>query len=83
MSKLGFDSDTVQARLSNPDDAAIGRVLGDEALAGRLGINATPAFVLLVDGQRPVAANQRMLSSLLSSPLVQRSLQARAAQLEQ
>ncbi|MDP3071743.1 MAG: DsbA family protein [Opitutaceae bacterium] len=79
MSNLGFNSTNVEARLSDPQDAAVGRVLRDEELAERLGINQTPTFVLLVAGQQPISGNQRTLPRLLNSPVVQSKL-AQAAQ---
>jgi len=81
MQNLGFDSAVAEARGGDPGDAAIARVLRDEALAERLGINQTPTFILLVAGQQPISANPRTLPHLLNSPVVQSAL-ARSQPLE-
>jgi protein-disulfide isomerase/uncharacterized membrane protein len=70
MGSFGFSASEVEARLTDPLDPAVARVLRDEQLAEKLGINATPTFIVLVDGQHPISANQRTLPRLLNSPVV-------------
>lgn len=67
---LGLKASEAEARLSDPQDRAVTRVLDDEHLAERLGTTATPTFILLVSGQEPISANQRTLPRLLNSPQV-------------
>jgi protein-disulfide isomerase len=67
MAGLGFTAEEIDQRLNNPQDPAVGRVLRDERLAAQLGIDSTPSFLLLVDGQAPISANQRTLPILLNS----------------
>jgi protein-disulfide isomerase len=74
MSSLGFEPHTVEARLENPQDLAIQRVLRDEALAAKLEVNATPTFIVLLHGERPFSANQRTLPRILNSEPVQRRI---------
>lgn len=74
MGTLGFDPETVKARLEDPADPAIARVQRDMAFAEKLGIHATPAFIVLLDGQRPVSASPRSLEKLLNSPQVLQAL---------
>jgi protein-disulfide isomerase len=79
MGAMDFSPSEVETRLADPHDPAVARVLRDEQLAGKLGINATPTFILLVDGQHPISANQRTLPRLLNSPVVQSKLMAASA----
>jgi protein-disulfide isomerase len=67
MKRLGFEPAAVEARLGDPKEPAIARVLRDEGLAGRLQINQTPTFIVLARGRPPVSANQRILARLLNS----------------
>jgi protein-disulfide isomerase/uncharacterized membrane protein len=55
MAELEFDRKGLEARLADPADPALRRVLRDEALAERLGIAQTPTFVILANGIRPEA----------------------------
>jgi protein-disulfide isomerase len=79
MSTLGFKASAVKARLDDPRNSAAARVQRDIALAERLGIRATPTFVLLVQDQLPISAGERTLPMLLNSPVVQSKLAASGA----
>jgi uncharacterized membrane protein/thiol-disulfide isomerase/thioredoxin len=79
MQRLGFDPATIEPRLGNATDPAIVAVQRDIDLADRLGIHATPTFVVKVGAYPPVAATQRGLTRLLNSPAVMSILTARAA----
>jgi uncharacterized membrane protein len=72
--RLGTDPVKIEQRLNDPADPAIARVLHDEELADRLGINQTPTFIVLVSGKPPISANQRTLGRILNSPEVQSRL---------
>jgi len=76
---LGFDPNQAENRLADPHDPAVQRVLWDEAVAEGLGINATPTFIVILDGEQRISANQRTLPQILNLPAVQSRL-ARAAQ---
>ncbi len=78
MQSLGLDPVTVARRLETPDDPAVQRVLADEVLADRLGIHATPTFIVLVQGRPPVSATARTLPRELNSPAVIELLTRRA-----
>lgn len=80
MERLGFDRAEIEERFENPDDPAIARVQEDMALAERLGVSATPTFLVLVKGHPPVSANQRTLPLILNSPVVLQRLLKSAAQ---
>ena len=67
----GMDGVEVERRVGNGEDPAVRRLRRDLALAERLGIHGTPAFVVLVEGERPVSAGLRTLPRLLDAPLVQ------------
>jgi protein-disulfide isomerase len=77
MRSLGLDTAKIDQRLDDPDDPAIQRVQRDEALAKRLGIEATPVFIVLIRGHHSISANQRTLPRILNSAEVQ-SMLARA-----
>jgi protein-disulfide isomerase len=79
MGRLGLSPAEVEARLGDSQDAAIVRVLRDVALAERLGVTATPTFIVLVDDNPAVSASHRMLPRILNSPAVLARL-AEAAQ---
>jgi protein-disulfide isomerase/uncharacterized membrane protein len=70
MASLGLDPVAAEARLTEPQDPAIEQVLEDEALAEQLEITATPTFVLLVAGHRPVSATAKSLPGWLNSATV-------------
>jgi uncharacterized membrane protein/predicted DsbA family dithiol-disulfide isomerase len=70
MKRLNFNPDEIEARLSDPNDPAIARVLRDEQLAERLGIQATPAFIVSIEGHPPVSASAGGLARLLNSPSI-------------
>ncbi len=76
MSDLGLDTEDLEGRLSDPDDSAIQAVQRDMALAERLGIESTPTFLVLVEGQHPVSATMHTLPKLLSAPAVTVHLQS-------
>ena len=73
MRSLGINTDSAkkEQRLDDPRDPAIERVQRDEALASRLGIEATPTFILVVRGHQPISANAHTLPRILNSPEVQ------------
>lgn len=62
----GLNPSAVEARLEDPADPAVQRVRRDEELADRLGIRSTPAILVLVTGQRPLAATARSLPDILN-----------------
>ena len=76
--RFDFDLQEVERRLGDPGDRAIARVMQDESLADRLGINQTPTFIVIVNGHQPISANQRTLPRFLNAPEVTSHL-ARAA----
>jgi protein-disulfide isomerase len=79
MRQLGFEPVTVETRLADLADRSIVNVQRDIALAEKLGIHATPTFVLKVGSYPLVSASQRGLSRLLNSAEVTSILAARAA----
>jgi protein-disulfide isomerase/uncharacterized membrane protein len=74
MGRLGLEAGAIEARLDDPNDPAIARVLRDEAFAERLGVDATPTFLVLAAGRPAVSANSRTLAGVLNSPAVQAAL---------
>jgi protein-disulfide isomerase/uncharacterized membrane protein len=70
MESLGFDPAAVEERFEDPDDPAIARVQRDMALAERLSVTATPTFLVLINDNPPVSANQRTLPEILNAPEV-------------
>jgi protein-disulfide isomerase len=76
MSSLGIDPAGIEARLDNAEDAAIARVERDIELAERLEVNATPTFVLVLEGSPPISASQSSLPRLLNSAAVLERLAA-------
>jgi hypothetical protein len=70
MSGVGFDVAEVKSRMNDPKDPAVTRVRRDMDLADRLGVSATPTFIVLVAGQRPISATARTLPRLLNAPAV-------------
>jgi protein-disulfide isomerase-like protein with CxxC motif len=74
MSDLGFQPTAVKARMDDPKNPAAARVRRDMALAERLGIHATPTFIVIVEGNPPVSASERGLQSLLHSSTVKLKL---------
>lgn len=77
MSRLQLDPSASEARLNNPEDPAIVQVQRDMDLADRLGVTATPTFLVLVGNRPPISASQRSLPRILNSPLVLSALAAR------
>jgi protein-disulfide isomerase len=82
MQTLGFDPAAVEARLGAASDPALANVERDIALAERLGIHATPTFILKVGTYPAVSASQRGLARLLNSPVVTSILAERKASIE-
>jgi protein-disulfide isomerase len=74
MTALGLDAEAAEQRVADAEDPAIDRLNADIALANRLGIHATPTFVLVLQGFPPVSANQRTLPEMLNSAPVQAAL---------
>jgi protein-disulfide isomerase len=70
MSGLGFDPDEIISRVADGDDPAIARLNRDIGLADRLGITATPTFIVLIGENPPISASQRTLPGILNSPQV-------------
>lgn len=68
MKGLGIDPAPIEARLKDENDPAVKRALADVALAERLGVTATPTFIVLAGGYAPVSANARTLEKLLNPP---------------
>ncbi len=67
--ELGLDSAQFEACLSDP--AVAGRVEQETALAGRLGINSTPNFIVgdrLLRGALPLAQFDALIQELLAQP---------------
>lgn len=77
MHRLQLDPSTSETRLNNPDDPAIAHVQRDMDLADKLGIQATPTFLVLIRDRAPISASQRSLPRLLNSPDVLSALTAR------
>jgi uncharacterized membrane protein len=63
---LGIDPVEAEQRIANADDPAVERVWCDMHLAQRLGIAATPTFVVLRLGRPPISANLRTLPTILN-----------------
>jgi predicted DsbA family dithiol-disulfide isomerase len=63
------------------NDPAILRVQADMELAERLGIRATPTFIVAIEGKQPVVTWPRGLMEILgSSGGIARVLESRAAE---
>jgi predicted DsbA family dithiol-disulfide isomerase len=67
MTRLGFDPQEVERRLNDPNDPAILRVQEDMALAERLGITATPTFLVSIEEKDPVIADFRRLVRIINA----------------
>jgi protein-disulfide isomerase len=65
---LGIEPAPIEARLKDENDPAVRRAVADVALAERLGVTATPTFIVLAGSYAPVSANTRTLEKLLNSP---------------
>jgi protein-disulfide isomerase len=70
MRKLGFEPAAVEARLDDSTDRAIQNVQRDIAFAGRLGIRATPIFIVQIGTYAPASATERGLARILNSTTV-------------
>jgi protein-disulfide isomerase/uncharacterized membrane protein len=70
MQKFGFSADVIEKRLSAPSDSAIETVRRDIQLADRLGIQATPTFIVQVGASAPISATERGLERILNSASV-------------
>ncbi len=70
MRRVELNPAVCEARLNNPDDPALALVQRDMDLAEKLGIHATPTFLVLIGDRAPVSASQRGLPRLLNSPVV-------------
>jgi protein-disulfide isomerase/uncharacterized membrane protein len=71
---LGISPDGIEERLADPDDPAVARVRRDMDLAERLGMDSTPSFLILAEGQPALSSGPRQLPVLLESPVVQQLL---------
>jgi len=74
MHTVELDPVQAEARIAHAEDAAIGRVNADTALAKRLGVTGTPTYLVLIPGHPPVSANQRTLAAVLNSAAVRAGL---------
>jgi uncharacterized membrane protein/predicted DsbA family dithiol-disulfide isomerase len=79
LEQLGCDAREATRRVAEVDDPAMTRLARDIALAESLGIRATPAFIILIEGQPPASASLRGLPRVLNSPPALRHLALRAA----
>ena len=70
MHSLGFSAAAVEERLDTENDDAITRVQRDVALAERLGVRATPTFIVQIGLHPLVSATQRGLLNILNSESV-------------
>lgn len=70
MRQLECDPLAAEARLDNPADPAVGRVLRDIDLAERLGVFSTPTFVVLLGDRPALSASARHLPRMLNSRAV-------------
>jgi len=66
----------VEVSINDADlnDPAVGRVQRDMNQADRLGLDSTPSFLLLVEGEAVISAGPRLLPELLNSATVQKLL---------
>jgi protein-disulfide isomerase len=71
---LGIDSSDAEKRIANARDPATTTVWRDLTFAERLGVSATPTFIVLAPGQPPRAASMRGLPRVLNSPTVKSHL---------
>jgi protein-disulfide isomerase len=71
MRRLGLDAEAAEARISDPEDPAVARVMADMRVAERLGVRTTPTFIVLIEGQPPRSANHITLPMIINSPAVQ------------
>jgi protein-disulfide isomerase len=69
--RLGLDADSAEARIGDPQDPAVARVLRDMEIANQLGVRTTPTYIVLIDGQPPMSANHVTLPMIINSPAVQ------------
>jgi protein-disulfide isomerase/uncharacterized membrane protein len=67
---LGLDPAEVERRIADPNDPALLRLQQDIDLAEALGVEATPTFVLILQGHPPRATTTRGLERFLNSPPV-------------
>ncbi len=67
---LGLDPLEAEARVADEQDPAVVHVWEDVHMADRLGVTATPTFVLFLEGHPTLSANQRTLPLVLNSPAV-------------
>jgi uncharacterized membrane protein len=67
MASIGLDPAEAEARIADPADPGVMRLMAEMEQADRLGIRATPAVLLLVRGQPPVAVPAYRLRGVLES----------------
>jgi len=72
--RLGIPAEGIEERLADVTDPAVGRVLRDMDQAERLGMDSTPTFIILAEGEAAVSAGPRLLPALLNSATVQKLL---------
>jgi len=74
LKQLGIPVEGIEERLANLSDPAVGRVQRDMNQADRLGLDSTPSFLVLVEGEAVISAGPRLLPELLNSATVQELL---------
>lgn len=67
MAGLGLNVEGLAARLADLEDGAVRRAQRDVELAERLGIQSTPTFVILVEGQPAISASLASLPRVLNA----------------
>lgn len=71
LDNVNGDAAKAQARLNDPkidQDPAFLRLMKDKEDAAALGVDATPTFIILVNGRPPVSANWDQLDAWLKAP---------------
>ncbi|HMS53822.1 MAG TPA: vitamin K epoxide reductase family protein [Fimbriimonadaceae bacterium] len=77
---LGIPRDVIESDLTDQESAAFNRVYEDLRLADSIGVNSTPTFLVVVQGERPVPASYAMLGEMLASEKFKRLLGVNGAQ---
>ncbi|GAA4452985.1 hypothetical protein GCM10023156_23220 [Novipirellula rosea] len=70
MQRLEVKPAEIENRIADLNDPAVLRVWQDIELAERLGIDATPTFIVMFEGHELISANLRILPRILNSPIV-------------
>jgi protein-disulfide isomerase len=65
---VGLNVDDIKKRLSNDNDPIYQRLTDDENAAGRIGVKATPTFIVLAPNVKPNAFGPSELKDALNEP---------------